>query len=200
MYYELGFSNTPTIYGRQAILDRLLHALSFIPSHYGFVIWDIYRPREVQRRLFEWMRDEIRKNHPTLSDDENYVEAKKYMSPPSVVGEDYCPPHLSGGAVDLTLFECGNDHEVDMGTKFDDCTEKAHRDYFENARILSPNEESIRVNRNTLRNAMESVGFTTYKYEWWHYDFGNRFWENATGQKAIFGPLFGDFEWPKNFK
>lgn len=61
MYYELGFSNTPTMYGRKAILDRLLHALSFIPNHYGFVIWDIYRPREVQGRLFEWMCDEIKK-------------------------------------------------------------------------------------------------------------------------------------------
>lgn len=199
MYYELGFSNTPTIYGRKAILNRLLHALSFMPNHYGFLIWDIYRPREVQGRLFEWMRDEIKKNQPALSNDENYAEAKKYMSPPSKVGEIYCPPHLSGGAIDLTLFECSSGKEINMGTKFDDCTERAHRDYFESASCLSPNEENIRTNRNILRHAMESAGFTTYKYEWWHYDFGDSFWGNETGQNAIFGPLFGDFEWPKNF-
>jgi D-alanyl-D-alanine dipeptidase len=43
---------------------------------------------------------------------------------------------------------------------------------------------------------MEKTGFTSYEYEWWHYDFGNIFWEKATGQPAIFGPLFGDLEWP----
>lgn len=200
MYYELGFSPVPDVYGRRMVFDKLLLALSMLPSNYGFVVWDVYRPRAVQEKLFEWMRNEIRKNQPTLSDDENYAETKKYMSVPSKVGQTYCPPHLSGGAIDLTLFECSSGQEIDMGTKFDDPTERAHRDFFENLSVLKEEERQISNHRALLRNAMELAGFTSYRYEWWHYDFGNSFWENATGKKALFGPLFGDLEWPQKMQ
>lgn len=83
-----------------------------------------------------------------------------------------------------------------MGTIFDACTEVAHRDYFENKPDLTPEQIVIRNNRRILLNAMETVGFTTYQYEWWHYDLGNVFWEMATGEKAVFGPLFNDLELP----
>lgn len=60
-YYELGFSVVPHIYGRKAVLQRILSALEQLPAEYGLLIWDVYRPREVQCTLFEWMRNEIRK-------------------------------------------------------------------------------------------------------------------------------------------
>jgi D-alanyl-D-alanine dipeptidase len=55
---------------------------------------------------------------------------------------------------------------------------------------------AIRDRRRILRNAMQAMGFTTYQYEWWHYDLGDVFWEKNTGIKAIFGPLFNDLEYP----
>lgn len=196
MYYELGFSDRREMYGRRAVLDRLMIALASIPETFGLVIWDVYRPRAVQAKLFDWMRGEIRRTRPDLSDEQNYAEAKKYMSPPSRVGDEYCPPHLSGGAIDLTLFDRETDQAVEMGTMFDDCSERAHRDYFEHRPDLEPATITVRDNRRVLRTAMERAGFTTYEYEWWHYDIGNAFWANATGQEAAFGPLFGDAEWP----
>lgn len=60
-YYELGFSDFPFIYGRKVVLTRLKKALDFLPENYGFLIWDIYRPRSVQEKLFNWMRKEIQK-------------------------------------------------------------------------------------------------------------------------------------------
>jgi D-alanyl-D-alanine dipeptidase len=197
MYFELGFSSSPHVFGRQAVVNRLLKALDSLSSDYGFVVWDVYRPRAVQEILFNWMREEIRKKSPQLNDQENFDEARKYMSPPSKVGDDYCPPHLSGGAIDLTLYEISNEKELEMGTPFDDCTERAHSDYFEMKTELSLDEEKIRNRRNLLRNIMEKVGFVSYQYEWWHFDIGDIFWSRKTGVPAVFGPLFGDQEWPE---
>lgn len=196
MYFELGFSPSPHIFGRRAVLDRLLKAIDFLPAEYGFLIWDVYRPRDVQSKLFKWMREEIRKKSPHLNDQENYAEARKYMSPPSKVGEEYCSPHLSGGAIDLTLYEIASGQESEMGTPFDDCTDRAHSDYFNEKFQLSPEEEVIKKRRQLLRSVMESVGFVSYQYEWWHFDIGDIFWSRKTENPAVFGPLFGDEEWP----
>jgi D-alanyl-D-alanine dipeptidase len=197
MYFNLGFSPSPLIYGRYAVLSRLHQALSLLPEQYGFLIWDVYRPRAVQAKLFNWMRDEIRKKSPQLTDAENYSEATKYMSAPSKVGDAYCPPHLSGGAIDLTLFDMADGKPLDMGTEFDDCSERAGSDYFSDKLNLCRDEEKIKQCRKILRHSMEAVGFTSYQYEWWHFDIGNIFWSRKMNCQPIFGPLFGDDEMPK---
>ncbi len=198
MYFAMGFSSSPHIFGRRAVLERLLKAIEFIPPIYGFLIWDVYRPRQVQTKLFEWMKNEIRKKSPHLNEQENYDEARKYAAPPSKVGEAHCSPHLSGGAIDLTLYEIATHKELDMGTVFDDCTELAHRDYLEKKLQLSADEENIKKRRQLLRLVMESVGFVSYQYEWWHFDIGDMLWSRATGSPVLFGPLFGDEEWPSH--
>lgn len=196
MYYELGFSPYSEVYGRRIVLEKILRALDNIPKNYGVTIWDIYRPRAVQQKLFEWMRNEIQQAHPTFTDEENFTETQKYMSLPSQVGDAYCSPHLSGGAIDLTLHDSKTGNELDMGTSFDDCSERAHRDYFERAADLDKHSCVLRERRRILKSSMESSGFTSYPYEWWHFDYGNIFWQKVTGKPAFFGPLFHDLEWP----
>ena len=196
MYYEQGFSEHPNMFVRRAVLSRLLKALEQLPAQYGLLIWDAYRPREVQEKLFIWMQAQVQKQFPDLPAEKIFEETRKYASPPSKVGDVYCPPHLSGGAIDLSLFDVLTQQEIDMGTPFDDCTERAHSDYFENQNSLDPAQINIRERRRYLRNAMESAGFTSYQYEWWHFDFGNAFWGTAKKETSVFGPLFGDLEWP----
>ncbi|MDP1602122.1 MAG: M15 family metallopeptidase [Legionella sp.] len=196
IYFKLGFGAVPTIFGRYLVLERLIKALDLLPPEYGLLIWDIYRPRSVQAKIFNWMREEIRKKFPQLTEQENFDKTKKYASLPSVIGDDYCPPHLSGGAIDLTLYETASGNELEMGTPFDDCTERAHRDFFNIKGTLSIEEEKIQYRRNLLCSTMEQVGFTSYQYEWWHFDIGNILWSKAVQQPAFFTPLFGDKEWP----
>lgn len=198
MYFEQGFSNKPEIFGRKAVLDRLLKAVDLLPHHYGFLIWDVYRNREVQAKLFKWMYEQIQQKFPHFSNEEIHNETKKYMSEPSKVGDPYCPPHLSGGAIDLTLYDFDQNKEVEMGTSFDDCSEYAHSDFFDKNSPSNLKDTEVKNNRNILKNVMNTVGFTSYQYEWWHYDIGNIFWSRATGNQQAFGPLFGDYEW-KNF-
>jgi len=200
MYFELGLSPYSQIFGRRAVLNGLLESLDYLPPEYGFLVWDVYRPRAVQSRLFDWMREEVRKKFPELSEQQNYEETRKFVLLPSKVGEEYCAPHLSGGAIDLTLFDISNSVELDMGTPFDDCTERAHSNYFDLKKPLTFEEENIKKNRNILRGAMEKVGFVSYQYEWWHFDMGDILWSQITGCPAAFGALFGDEEWPVDVK
>lgn len=196
MYYELGFSTSKHIYGRRMVLDQLKIAIEQLPKEYAFLIWDVYRPRSVQSTLFDWMRGEVRKKFPAYSDQQNIEETRKYIAMPSKVGDDYCPPHLSGGAIDLTLFDSANNQAFDMGTPFDDCSERAHSNYYDNRSHLSEAETHIKERRLLLKAAMENAGFTSYQYEWWHFDIGNILWSRNKNQPPLFGPLFGDEEWP----
>lgn len=197
-YFQLGLSTSSKIYARQLVYDRLLSALKLLPHNLGFLVWDSYRPRIVQKKLFNWMKQQIIQRFPNLNAESIIEETKKYASLPSKVGEKYCPPHLSGGAIDLTLFNLENRQILNMGTDFDDCTELAHLNYYQQKATLDKTEQEIANNRRILSNVMTSVGFTTYHYEWWHYDLGDILWSKATKQPAIFGPLFGDLEWPKD--
>lgn len=197
MYFDLGFSSSPLIFSRYAVLHRLYQVIDLLPEDYGILVWDVYRPREVQAKLFHWMKTEIQQRSPELSEDELYTETTKYMSAPSLIGDTYCPPHLSGGAIDLTLYDVSNGKPLDMGTVFDDCTPRANRDYFNKRTDLSLDEIQIKKRRDLLRYTMEAVGFCSYQYEWWHFDIGNIFWSRLRNYPAVFGPLFGDEELPK---
>lgn len=197
MYFKLGFSPSPLVFGRFVILNRLLKALDLLPPDYGFLIWDVYRPRIVQKKLFEWMKTEIQKKFPDFNEKEIEQETGKYIAAPSAVGEEYCPPHLSGGAIDLTLYDLSTGQGIEMGTGFDDFSERAHRDYFLTQTQSSLDELNIQKNRQLLRSAMEMVGFASYQYEWWHFDIGNQCWSQTIQSPAVFGPLFGDKEWPE---
>ena len=73
------------------------------------------------------------------------------------------------GLIHLTLYDVASGQEVGMGTPFDDCTERAHRDFFHEQTTLSDGDESVKKRRLVLRTAMEEVGFTSYQYEWWHF-------------------------------
>lgn len=198
MYFKLGFSPTPKIYGREAVLNGLVNALALLPIQYGFLIWDVYRPRDVQGKLFKWLQEEFRTKYPHFSEEDIYKETLNYISLPSKIGDEYCSPHLSGGAIDLTLLDMNTGKEVDMGTLFDDFSERAHCNYFDLKEKLSPEESKIKESRSLLHSVMRDVGFTSYDYEWWHFDLGNSFWADQLQKPAVFGPLFGDLEWPKD--
>lgn len=196
VYYELGYSPNPEIYGRNIVLIRLLEMLENLPSQYGILVLDVYRPRAVQGVLFDVIRNEVRKIKPHLTEEENYIETRKYVSLPSVVGDPYCAPHLSGGAIDLTLIDSNTFEECNMGAPFDDPSEISNRNYYEIKSSLTDEEKEIKARRDLLQHHMEAVGFTSYEYEWWHFDIGNVFWSKKTGSPEAFGPLFGDNEWP----
>lgn len=103
-------------------------------------VFDGYRPHSVQKLMWSKLPD------------------PNYVADPAIGSK-----HNRGSAVDVTIIDAeGN--ELDMGTPFDDFTEKASPNYTE-----FPKE--ILNNRNILKNEMEKSGFNQLDTEWWHFDF-----------------------------
>lgn len=81
--------------------------------------------------------------------------------------------HSFGMALDITLLH-EDGREFDMGTGFDDMTERSQPGK-ERELLASGELTQAQVdNRQLLRDAMAHAGFVGISSEWWHYDFGDR--------------------------
>jgi D-alanyl-D-alanine dipeptidase len=98
------------------------------------------------------------------------------VTPPSRA-PDAPPPHLTGGAVDLTLAD-GDGRPLDLGTDFDAFVPEA------GARALEDLAVPARELRRRLFWTMADQGFTAYVEEWWHFDLGDQFWGLVRGCAA----------------
>ena len=71
-----------------------------------------------------------------------------------------------------------------MGTGFDAFSKKTNTVYYEGI------NNEIRNNRRLLYYTMIKAGFTNLPSEWWHYDYGDRFWAYYTKKPAIYRGVF----------
>lgn len=168
---------------RDGVADRLARVADRLPDGFTLVVWDAYRPLEVQAALFDAYLAELIAVHPGLPADALELAAARYVTPPShsVLAP---PPHLTGGAVDLTL-GTGDGMVRDLGTAFDAFVPEAQTRAFEDR------DSPVRELRRLLYWSMRAAGFTNYAEEWWHFDFGDQFWGLVTGKPAIYGPAAG---------
>lgn len=157
---------------RQTVADMLSAAQRTLPNGLRLMIKEGYRNIATQERIFENYHNFLKKEFPGLSDEELYKKASAYVAPPEIV-----PPHSTGGAVDLTLMTADG-LEVDMGTRFN--ADPLESDFSNFTNAVVPKE--IRTKRQTLINAMESVGFVNYPTEWWHWSYGDRYWAYMVGK------------------
>lgn len=191
-YPILGMKNAVNeCFVRYEVFEMLNKAQKSLPSGYRLRIWDAWRPLALQKELYEVYRQSIIDTFKltSLPDTEKDAFISKYIAIPSE-NPDIPPAHTTGGAVDLTLIdESGNEH--DMGTGFDDFSEKAATDYFEKKEFGG---SIIQKNRRILKSSMESAGFTNLSSEWWHYDYGDENWAKAKGLKALYKGIFSQNE------
>ncbi|MGE5297903.1 MAG: M15 family metallopeptidase [Acidobacteriaceae bacterium] len=166
-YYYFGWSNSPKVLGRPAVLEALVKARALLPKGYNFKIWDLMRPRPVQQAMLYSFCRRIKRSHPDWSQKQIWTEVYKFGARPlkTVIRPD-C--HRNGGAVDLTIVDRKGE-ELYMGTDHDDLTDKAATDFFENKFKLKPSQLEARNNRRLLKRALEKNGFSNYSREWWHW-------------------------------
>ena len=110
---------------------------------YGLLVFDGYRPWSVTKIFWDFTPQ----------------DKKRFVADPSQGSR-----HNRGCAVDLTLYDMRSGREVEMPSGYDEMTERAYPNY-------SGGTEEQRRMRETLREAMESEGFTVYEFEWWHFDY-----------------------------
>lgn len=170
---------------RNEVYILLKEAAGLLPNGYKFRIWDAWRPFLLQKELYErYSADIIKKFGLEIYPEEKKKEViSKFVSVP--IEDIAVPPvHTTGGAIDVTLL--GPDgNELDMGTAFDDFTEKTYTAYYENK-----DNNIIRDNRRLLYSVMTKAGFTNLPSEWWHYDYGDRFWAYYRKKAAIYKGVF----------
>lgn len=170
---------------RAEVYEMLCKAYKRLPKGYRFRILDAWRPFKLQRELYIKYSAKIIQDFTLQScteEERNYV-IQKFVSKP-VFNRDMPPVHTTGGAVDLTIID-NEGQELDMGTEFDAFTDKTYTSYFEHEQPAN-----IRDNRRMLYDAMCEVGFTNLPSEWWHYDYGDRFWAYYKGKPALYRGVF----------
>ena len=122
------------------------------PDHHLLVL-DALRPQRVQQQLWDALQG---------------TELVGYIAEPSRGSI-----HSFGMALDITIV--GPDGaELDMGTGFDDLSERSHP-ALELAMLERGEITQQQVdNRRLLRDAMFQAGFFGINSEWWHFDCGDR--------------------------
>lgn len=169
------------IFLRHGAAERLCKAAGLLPPKLNLVILDGWRSYETQYAIYHNTKKMFQQmGYSSKKIDE---ELTKYVAPPSK-SPLFPSPHLTGGAVDVTLAD--ENGWLDMGTDFDEFHEKAKSNWFELKPLLTSKEMTIRKNRRLLKHTMEGAGFTSNEHEWWHFDFGNKSWALITNNIPIY--------------
>ncbi len=171
------------IYVRAGVAERLREAALLLPAELTLLVLDGWRSHALQAALYASIGAEIAASSD-LRGAELSAATGRFVVEPS--DDPRCPaPHLTGGAVDLTLADADGE-PLEMGSGFDEVGPRARTDYFETSH-LSDGEAVARDRRRLLCGALHRVGFTNYPEEWWHFDLGNQFWGLMTGRRAYYG-------------
>ena len=133
---------TNRVFIRKVVGEALSKAHSDLWSNYNLriKIFDGYRPLSVQKKMWEIFPDD------------------RYVANPASGSR-----HNRGAAVDITIID-STGLELEMGTEYDNFTEKAHYDY-------QDLPLKVKENRILLRTTMMKYGFEGIETEWWHFDY-----------------------------
>lgn len=151
---------------RASVLDRLRSAACGLPNDFGLAVFDAWRPLTLQRELFDAINPDS-------------AGATDMVAPPSADPASP-PPHLSGGAVDLTLSWQGT--PLALGTGFDEFNDLTATRSFE--RFTGP----VRALRRLLFHCLIGQDFVVLAEEWWHFEYGTRLWSAVSGKPVRYGP------------
>ncbi|HET9257003.1 MAG TPA: M15 family metallopeptidase, partial [Pseudonocardiaceae bacterium] len=166
-YWHVGWPAAVTgTYLRADVARRLVSVVAGLPDRFGLAVLDGWRPLELQRQIYRAAYQD-----PAL--------------PPGFVSEpspdpQTPPPHLTGGAVDVTLTY--RHRALALGTQFDAFTARAASTAFETI------PGAIRELRRLLTARMLDAGFVAYQQEWWHFEYGTRRWAAVRGEQPRYGP------------
>ncbi len=117
------------------------------------LLLDALRPQRVQELMWNTLEG---------------TDLRKYLAPP-----DRGSIHSFGMAVDVTLIDTDG-NELDMGTSFDDLSERSHPALETELLLRGELTPEQIANRQILREVMVPNGWQGISTEWWHFDCGDR--------------------------
>lgn len=172
-------------YVRKEVYHMLAAACNLLPNGYKLRIFDAWRPFLLQEELYEVYSGNIIKifGLEESAEEERRAMIQRFVSEP-IGNRDIPPVHTTGGAVDVTLIDAYG-KELEMGTGFDDFTDRTYTAFYEGRK-----EQVIIDNRRLLYGVMTKAGFTNLPSEWWHYDYGDRFWGYYNKKPTLYKGVF----------
>ena len=198
-YLVLGapYKNREQIWSlREGVASRLLRANNYLQTiykNYSLILYDGWRPIEVQSYMFYYAFDiECKKRGLKIKSNqmncypEIIKEVEKFWAYP-YFDDKSPPPHSTGGAVDLGIADSSG-RLIDMGCEIDTMDERASPQFYKNRN----SEESIIWDdrRNLLRKVMLEFDFVQHPNEWWHFSYGDQLWAWSNQYaNAIYGKI-----------
>lgn len=164
---------TFTLSVRASVFERVVCAQALLPGNWEVVLKAGYRPYSVQVAVLESFIDLSKVRHPDWPDDKHLAQAQLFVADPRIV----CPPHTTGGAVDIDVRDRISGEYIDMGCPPNTDSEIS----FLHSDLLTAEQYS---NRMLLLEAMLAAGFAPNPNEWWHYQYGETYWAAFYGYET----------------
>lgn len=152
------------VYLKSEILDLLETIETKMPKNIRFLLWDGYRPKIVQEYLFNSLFDIRKKEFPHYDNEKIRSLVKIFVAEPNNQA-----PHLTGRAIDLTLFNLEENCPIEMQGEFDEFTERSSVNFFEKIPPKNIKQKEAKKNREFLASIMKKHGFEMIDSEWWHF-------------------------------
>lgn len=169
---------TPRV--RKRVAEMLAEAAESLPQGIDLRIIEGFRPMEQQRFMYESLGEEMQRKHPEWGTATLHRQLNQLSAPPD---DPSPPPHSTGAAVDLCLFDIKKREIVDTYGPAGWGEETAPTE-------IDGLPEDAQRNRRLLIGTLSATGLTNYAGEWWHWSYGDQGWALRTGAPAaIYGPL-----------
>jgi D-alanyl-D-alanine dipeptidase len=165
---------------REGVFERLKQAQSQLPDGWRMVLKAGFRPLGVQTTLLDAFKEKSRADHPDWNEERHLEHARTFVSDPTLV----CPPHVTGGAVDVAIKDIKTGDYVDMG-----CEPNTDNEISFLHSPLATKEQYD--NRMILLDAMLDAGFAPNVQEWWHYQYGETYWAAFYGETTTLYDVAG---------
>ncbi|HNY10561.1 MAG TPA: M15 family metallopeptidase [Candidatus Wallbacteria bacterium] len=138
------FYETPGAYMQKPAAYALLYVAKSLARHgLAMIVYDAYRPWYVTKMFYDATPD----------------EQKNFVADPSKGSR-----HNRGTAVDVGLYNIGTGELIDMGSGYDEFSERALPGF-------AGSTSNARWHRKILEYYMNKAGFTVFDDEWWHFDY-----------------------------
>jgi zinc D-Ala-D-Ala dipeptidase len=102
-----------TLFARRSVARRLVAAERLLPAGHHLLVFDAYRPYQVQKSLHDFYKQKLGEKYPGREERALELETQNYVSFPST--DPARPsPHNTGGAVDVAVVKLGRAHEDEL--------------------------------------------------------------------------------------
>lgn len=188
IYRERGYDEAlDAIWVRAELEPRLERAAqATLRDGHGLLIWDGWRPPELQETLFEQYTARLR-SESGLEGDALEALVARFVTDPRRASSP--PAHSTGAALDVTLCDPETGAPRDLGGEFDELSDRSRPDYYDAANDDAGRRYArLRAELAAALHVGELVRLAT---EWWHFEYGTDYWAKVTGAAAFFDRVAG---------